>query len=72
MTLNDVTEPPVGDDDDVDVGVGVGDVLGLWDFCAVAVYFGLILGVGISVKIIFILKLFYSGLKNHFKIKTKY
>jgi hypothetical protein len=26
MTLNDVTEPPVGDDVDVDVGVGVGDV----------------------------------------------
>ena len=71
MTLNDVTEPPVEADVDVDVDVGVGDVLGLWDFCAVAVYFGLILGVGISVKIIFILKLFYSRLKNHFKIKTK-
>jgi hypothetical protein len=51
MTLNDVTEPPIEADVDVDVGVGVGDVLGLWDFCAVAVYFGLILGVGISVKI---------------------
>ncbi len=72
MTLNDVTEHPVEADVDVDVGVGVGDVLGLWDFCAVAVYFGLILGVGISVKKIFILKLFYGSLKNHFKIKTNY
>ena len=42
-------------------------VLGVWDFCAVAVYFGLILGVGISVK--FWLEILKSEIKSKIKVK---